>query len=292
MDQGGKDDWLKPLMDELGPNIQLQIIDLASFLEVLYNFYHFRSPRDTFATLVLFAALTILTTFADSQFTMKVFWGIIGLIFFVCWPISSLYPRYRLLVSPFRWGFWDIPNHAERSFRYLQERAAVVLQAIDEHDYEEDRNSVDPLETAHPHLSDISERDILAFACTYHKRPGQLVLSRTSLRFRPSAITKHAFFSPSSFEHPYTSLIEMTKHQNSSILSPLDNLTMGSDQLELTFRSACPGNEILRMDPENGVDTVILENVRDRNKAFNALIGFSGLRWQHMQKRASGKNVD
>lgn len=292
MDQGGKDDWLKPLMDELGPYIQLQIIDLASFLEVLYNFYHFRSPRDTVATLVLFAALSILTAFADSKFTMKIFWGIVGLIFFVCWPISSLYPRYRLLVSPFRWGFWDIPNHAERSFRYLQERSAVVLQAIDEHDYEEGDDPFDSLEKSHSPLSEISDRDILAFACTYHKRPGRLVLSRTCLRFKPSSLTNHALFSPSSFEYPYTSLIEMTKHQNSSILSPLDKITMGADQLELTFRSDKPGNGVLRMDLENEVDVITLENVRDRDKAFNALIGFSGLRWQHLQKRGSGKKVD
>jgi len=134
MDTHGSDDWLGPLMEELGPSIQVQIADFASFLEASYNFYHFRSPQATMASLFLFGALFLLSALADSKFTMKVFWLIVGMTFFVCWPISSVYPRYRLLVSPFKLALWEVPNHAEWCFQYLQERAGVAKAAIMSHD--------------------------------------------------------------------------------------------------------------------------------------------------------------
>lgn len=44
-------------------------------------------------------------------FCIKIFWFILGGSFFLCWPISSLYPKYRYLVSPFKRVLWDIPTH-------------------------------------------------------------------------------------------------------------------------------------------------------------------------------------
>lgn len=68
------------------------------------------------------------------------------------------------------------------------------------------------------------------------------------------------------------------------------------DGLELKFRSqpifnlvGRGGNKLQVEDEgvfgqESRMDTIFLENMRGRDKAFNALIGFSGLRWQHLQK--------
>lgn len=130
MDKHGNDDWLGPLMEELGPFLQVQVADLASLLESAYNFYHFRYPPATFATLGLISSMFLLSALTDSKFAVKLLWFILGLIFFICWPISSLYPCYRLLVSPFKWALWEVPNHPEACFQYLQERATVAKQAI------------------------------------------------------------------------------------------------------------------------------------------------------------------
>lgn len=44
-------------------------------------------------------------------------------MFFAWFPISSRYPKYRLVVSPVRWLFWNIPTHAEWSFQELSAEA-------------------------------------------------------------------------------------------------------------------------------------------------------------------------
>jgi hypothetical protein len=104
----------------------VQVADFANFLEVCYNFCHFRAYRTTIYTLCLFAAISLLSADGDAQFVLKVFWFVVGVVFSVCLPISSLYLQYRLLVSIFKWTFWDVPTHAEWCFQYLQERAVVA----------------------------------------------------------------------------------------------------------------------------------------------------------------------
>ncbi|ATZ48696.1 hypothetical protein BCIN_03g08810 [Botrytis cinerea B05.10] len=305
MDQHGNKDWLGPLLDKLGPYLQLQIADLANLLEVYDSFIHFRSPQNTFHSLFLFAAMFLLSACASIQFTMKVFWFVVGLIFFGCWPISSLYPRYRLLVSPLKWAFWDIPTYPEWSLQYLQERGSSTLRKINL-DASKDSTSrfespqvmaelVDDnlhspkAEKIHLQglgLDNVHEecKDILSFRCILHHVPGHLILSTKTIRFE-------ALFSNilpcKPFNKPYSELIEMSKRQTEELLlAPLAKMTIGKDKLELKFRGEAGGD--MHSARQNGHVVVLLENVRGRDKAFNSIAGFSGVRWQCLQK-ASGK---
>jgi hypothetical protein len=81
---------------------------------------------------------------------MKVVSFIGGGAFFLCWPIASLYPKYRYLVSPFKWVLWDIPtdgkpmgstyflggvssadyNTVEWSFQYLRRQAQISREQM------------------------------------------------------------------------------------------------------------------------------------------------------------------
>lgn len=84
--------------------------------------------------------------------------------------------------------------------------------------------------------------------------------------------------------------MEISKRQNRSlILSPIAKVTAGMDKLELRFKA---GNGAV--DP-NGIgiegEIVLLKNMRGRDKAFNGVIGFSGVRWQNLQQRPGLKNV-
>ncbi|KAE8441809.1 hypothetical protein EG329_004262 [Mollisiaceae sp. DMI_Dod_QoI] len=299
MDKHGSDDWLGPLLEELGPYVQVQIADLASLLETMYNFYHFRYPPATFATLCLIASLFLISLLTDSRTAMKLFWFILGLTFFVCWPIASLHPRYRLIVSPLKWVFWDVPNHPESCFQYLQERATVVKQAIQRHELEDIRvrtgqdepsgtetlmagSDANSFHSATRTLSD-NQLDILSFGCTYFHVPGRLIISTHGLRFA-SALGRA--LPHESFYKPYSALIEMCKRQTrSSILSPLAKVTTGMDKLELRFRGSEGGTGMHGMGEQEGAEIVLLENMRERDKAFNAIVAFSGLRWQHLQQR-------
>jgi len=295
MDKHGSDDWLGPLMEDIGPFIQVQIADFANMLESLYNFYHFRSPSATVASLCLFGAFFLLSAIGDAAFNMKVFWLIVGMSFFICWPIGSLYPRYRLLVSPFKWALWDVPTHAEWCFQYLQERSAAAREAIlakpsdgafvrmgtnaggltDESD-SESFYSTDSV------LID-EEKDILSFGCTYLHVPGRFIISTTGLRFISSVLLPYR-----SFHEPFSSLFEMSKRQTrSTILSPLAKVTTGMDKLELWFRGQEGSASMYDMGEKGNARMVVLENMRDRDKAFNAVVGFSGCRWQSLQKKSA-----
>ena len=83
IDRHGTDSWLDPLIEELGPYVQLQIGDIANLLEVLSNFYSWRSPKKTAASLVFFGACLATALFADMAFCMKILWFIVGGSFFL-----------------------------------------------------------------------------------------------------------------------------------------------------------------------------------------------------------------
>jgi len=106
-------EWIYPLFDALGPAIQLQLLDTATALETIQNFWEWRSPRYTAQTLS-WMLLGLLASYVVPVETMLrlVYLGI-GFIFFVCFPIASRYPKYRLVVSPLRWIFWGIPDSGE-----------------------------------------------------------------------------------------------------------------------------------------------------------------------------------
>lgn len=301
MDKHGSDDWLGPLMEELGPYIQVQIADLASFLETTYNFYHFRSPPATFATLCLIASTFLVTLLVDSRFALKIFWLIVGLTFFGCWPISSLHPRYRLLVSPLKWILWEVPNHPEWCFQFLQDRAAVVRRALLLHEADDNYvltgqddqlesngkgvdSDAESFETCQSTVID-EQRDVLSFGCTYCHVPGRFIISNHDIRFA----TNIAKFLPhATFDKSYADLVEMSKRQTrSSVLSPLAKVTTGMDKLELRFRGVEGGAGMHGMGERENAEIVLLENMRGRDKAFNSVIAFSGVRWQHLQQRPS-----
>jgi hypothetical protein len=299
MDKHGSDDWLGPFLEELGPFIQVQVGDFANFLESTYNFFHWRTPFATLCSLVLFSAIFAISAFTDSRFAGKVFWFVVGMTFFVCWPISSLYPRYRLLVSPFKWAFWDVPTHAKWCFQYLQEQAsgareALLSQADDEECVRtgkenphilinDDSDSDESFESAVSVKLD-PEGDILSFGCAYNRIPGHFIISSNGLRFQSSVGKLH--ITHETFSYPYTQLAEMSKRQTrSSILSPLAKVTTGMDKLELWFRSEESGPGMHHFGEEKHAKCVLLENMRGRDKAFNAVIGFSGLKWQCLQKK-------
>lgn len=264
MDRHGSHDWLVPLLEPASPQIQVQFLDLANFFEALYNFYTFRNPPATFASLTLIGAYFLLSLFSSSEFILKLFWFTVGLNFFALWPISSLYPHYRLLVSPMKWALWDVPTQAEWCFRYLQERSAVVKETLlsfpppnfdsDSYDSDTSTSSFQTALTTQP-----NEKDFLTIKCTHHHTPGHLTLTTSSLRFTSSTPLSHP-----SFEHPFKDLVEISKIQ--------------ADSLEVEFQTK------LQDGGSATADIVFLENIRGRDKAFNALIGFSGLRWQHLQK--------
>ena len=150
IDRHGRENWLDPFIDQLGPYIQLQLGDLADFIEILaksvcnsaldvriqghlmltlfHSFYAWKSPLKTVSTLVFFTACLAVSIFGDTKFNLRIVYFVAGGAFFFCWPIASRYPQYRFLVSPLRWVFWDVPTHGKpKVFSFLQEASEVQL---------------------------------------------------------------------------------------------------------------------------------------------------------------------
>ena len=300
MDRHGNDEWLKPLAKDLGPFVQLQVNDLANFLEILQNFYHWTAPQKTAATLFFFFACLLMSLLADMAFCMKVFWFISGGTFFTCWPIASLYPRYRLLVSPLRWSFWGIPTDAEWSFMYLrreaqEKRAGKIKRKVERRFTEKDgslkpqtysgRFTSIPLITGEDenHESLIMDKSdassdsdsyhsadssasacdgeaFLTFTCTHKGLPGRLYILSSSISFSPRLKQGKAW------ERSYLALVEMRKRQG--LATKQLPISRSMESLELTFTDG---------------ESATLKAMKGRDDAFNAIIAFSGIQWQNLQ---------
>lgn len=186
---------------------------------------------------------------------------------------------------------WNVRTNAEWCLQYLQERATVAKAAIlsateddscyvrtiitDPFDSDadgSDTSHADSFVTTESYSLD-QERDTLSFGCAYLHTPGRPVLSATPLRFELSVSKVLPY---TDFGKPYPELIEMTKQQtHASVLKPLAKVTAELDKLELVFRGAGGGAGMHDMRDTSNAETVVLENMRGRDKTFNAIVGFS-----------------
>ncbi|KAK6352514.1 hypothetical protein TWF730_009338 [Orbilia blumenaviensis] len=127
IERHGSDGWVEALPDSLGSWAQLKLGDFADALEIIRNFYEWRDPEQTTCTLIFFGVCLLLGVFTDLKYCWRIVTFIFGLWFFVSAPIASRYPRYRLVVSPFKWVFWGIPTHADIAYSEFRADAANAI---------------------------------------------------------------------------------------------------------------------------------------------------------------------
>lgn len=178
---------------------------------------------------------------------MKLFYFIFGLSFFCWFPISSRYPKYRYLVSPLRWIFWDIPTHAEWAFQELRNEAqkwreGTIEEKINERFWmeenqgdnkpeysgiavppegefgdgseeeamEEGEEWYDAVETLEQPLS--NEHELASFKCRYGHHLGRLVIYPSGIRF--VGFRKHRVL----WNRPWWEFVEMKKVCHAKLL--------------------------------------------------------------------------
>ena len=228
-------------------------------------------------------------------FCMKIVWFIAGNTFFLCWPIASLYPRYRYLVSPLKWALWDIPTHAEWSLQYLRRQAQIAREnmikakieesyarkvtnlAIDKHtchlttvpsfkvdgstpDEEDgaDTDSGSGWQSASSTTSVLDASDIRSFRVRCDGVIGRLIISSNGVRFVRILKRKELW------RILFIELTEMRKMEGSRVSRPV----LLSDQLEIR---SIEGKHF------------VISGMKERDEVFNNIIGFSGLQWQSLQ---------
>ncbi|KAK6498747.1 hypothetical protein TWF481_011321 [Arthrobotrys musiformis] len=127
IERHGSDGWVEALPDSFGSWAQLKLGDFADALEIIRNFYEWRDPEQTALTLVFFGVCLFIGVFTDLAYCWRIVTFVFGLWFFVSSPIASRYPRYRLVVSPFKWVFWGIPTHADVAYSEFRADAANAV---------------------------------------------------------------------------------------------------------------------------------------------------------------------
>ncbi|KIW98622.1 uncharacterized protein Z519_00283 [Cladophialophora bantiana CBS 173.52] len=267
----GQHDWLEPFLDEIGPIIQLQLGDLADLLEILVNFHRWERPNLTLATLFFFFCCLLVTLCADKVFCVKLVWLIFGGGFFLTYPIATNYPKYRLLLSHFRWVFWDIPTHAELAVLRLQEKAAAWEEnGLREFELtDDDRANDDDSESPQQALT----REVAYSFNVYDNVEGRarLVISRTSFTLYSTGGRQQ------DRSWQFSSLSEMRKldsidiHSSSSLEHLRHLHTRSAEALQFLFLDG------------SSTDLTILLHPVDRERVFNLVLAFSRLRWQCLQ---------
>ena len=293
--------------------------DRSPSADYRYSFYHWKFPRTTIASLTFFVSCLLVSACTDMGFSMKVFWFIVGGAFFLCWPISSHFPKYRYLVSPFKWVLWDIPTHgkllrsgpasatdhiqsAEWSFQYLRRQAQITRErligdrieeghfrelanpALDrytgrmtktvpkirvenpESEIEDTDDDDEGWYSANSTTSVLETSDIRAFRAHCSGSTGRFIIFSKGVRFVRS-------FPPPKKElwrYDFLELAEMRKIEGSTF----SKLVSSPDQLEIKLTDGTK---------------VQIEGMKERDEAFNTVIGFSSLQWQSLQIKNDSK---
>lgn len=269
--QHGRHDWLEPFLDEVGPLIQLQLGDVANFLEVLVNFHRHERPGLTMASMFFFSCCLLITLLTDMAFCMKLIWFIFGGGFFFTYPIATRFPKYRLLVSHYRWVFWDIPTHAELAIQRLQEKAMMKDADLAEFELRRSEGEQRSSEVDSDTENNESQSELHAFK-VFEKTEGRgrLLINRTNLTFSTKTNRRSWDFSR---------LNEIRKLDDDDSESTLKNLR------HIHSRSA----EVVQFLFLDEPGLTLLLHPADRDRVFNLVLAWSGLRWQCLQMERHSK---
>jgi hypothetical protein len=234
----------------------VQLADLANFFESVRNFYEWRKPMRTLAVLVVLATGILITVFTPLWLLIKVSTFSAGFTFFCLFPISVNFPNYRLLVSPSKRLFWNIPTHAEWAIQYMQ---AEGLRVVTEKQ-NASANMTILTDTNSPDAAASSEgQDFASYSCHYDGSPGRLIMNRAGVRFVAKGPLHQSLFSL-----PYDQIGYLEK-QDRHVEKMVKVLKECDKDLRLVDRDE---------------HEWILHEVEKRDEAFSQIVGFSRTSWQ------------
>ncbi|KAF2703530.1 hypothetical protein K504DRAFT_463583 [Pleomassaria siparia CBS 279.74] len=259
VEKKGDEQWADELLQELGPWLMIQLCDMADFFEVMRNFYEWRHPSQTVGTLVLFVVAIMATAVAPVWLLVKCATLGAGITFFGLFSIASNFPEYRLLVSPIKRVFWNIPTHAQWAIESLQ---AEGSRYENEHFTEQTSSSktdirVDSPTVAKPNTGETHDRG--SYTAHHNGTKGSLVIGSTSVRFESEI--RHRVH--------WTVLYEQINN-----LEKVDRFISKDIPTLKTY-----SKQDLKLVSKTG-DEWVLQDVEQRNQAFSQILGFSDAAWQ------------
>ena len=249
--------WADEIVEVLGPWLMVQLADMANFFESIRNFYEWRKPTRTAATLGVFVCFIIACTVVPSWLLIKASTLSAGFTFFGLFPLAVNFPEYRLLVSPTKRIFWNIPTHAEWAIRYIQAEGTRVAANTPTKSNNTPVPSAIPIKTS---PESARAQDYGFYKAHHEKARGHLIISAASCRFVSN--TGHDVH----FHLPYSEINKIEKQDRQVAKKIPSQLTTDSGKdLKLVMKS---GQEYL------------LKDLEQRDEAFTQIVGFSQTTWQ------------
>ncbi|KAF2794867.1 hypothetical protein K505DRAFT_407283 [Melanomma pulvis-pyrius CBS 109.77] len=261
IEKKGDELWADELLEGLGPWLMVQLCDMANFFEVMRNFYEWRRPSRTIVTLGLIVLAIIGTAITPVWLLVKCATLSAGITFFGLFPIASNFPEYRLLASPVKRIFWNIPTHAQWSIQSIQAEGTR---------YQSEHSPPLPpslhIKTS-PYVTNISREvsephDHGSYTAHHSGSKGQLIISTTSIRFESRSLTQ-------TMKIHFTLLFSQI--QNLEKVDRIVSKNMPKPKLDT--------GKDLKIVSQGGAKYLV-ENVDQRDQVFSQVLGFSNAAWQ------------
>ncbi|KAK8209040.1 hypothetical protein M8818_004004 [Zalaria obscura] len=237
----GDELWTEKILQDLGPWLMIQLCDAANMFEVMQNFYEWRVPSRTMATLLIFLFAILFTTFAPTWLLVKSTTFSIGITFFGLFPLASNFPDYRLLASIPKRIFWNIPTHAEWAFQVLQAEGSRYLSSTQ------------------PEVEHRDNVDYGFYTGHYNGDRGRLIISAFSIRFEKTL--------------GHRAMWDINYDQ-------ITNLEKVDRIASKTLSKGGSGKDLRVVTKHAEEHEYLLVDLDDRDQAFSQIVGFSNTNWQ------------
>jgi hypothetical protein len=257
IEKRGNDKWADDIVDVVGPWLMVQLADLANFFESIRNFYEWRKPTRTAATVCVLACFVIACAFTPTWLLVKMATASAGFTFFGLFPLAVNFPDYRLLASPTKRIFWNIPTHAEWAIQYVQAEGTRVAANTPTASGNTPLPSAVPLKTT---PEDAHAQDYGFYDAHHEKAKGRLIISADSCRFNPNKGHDVSFIIP---------------YDQISRIEKVDRIVAKKIPSQLTTDSG----KDLKIVMKSGQEW-LLSDMRQRDEAFSQIVGFSRCTWQ------------
>ncbi|KAF2006230.1 hypothetical protein P154DRAFT_255636 [Amniculicola lignicola CBS 123094] len=245
----GNENWSDSILEKVGPWFMVQLCDVANGLETMRNFYEWRVPSRTILTLALICGIILATVLVPAWLWIKSITLSVGIFFFGLFPIATNFPKYRLLASPTKRLFWNIPTHAEWSIKLIQAEGSRYQE-------EHTKLSADPkFETSFEYSY---------YTCSHNGNRGRVAVSRTTIRF------------VSNIGHDVHWTISYDQ------ISRIEKITrlVGQRMPDQISKNSEEDLKIILKGKEESEGIHLLASVKGRNELFSQILGFSNTEWQ------------
>jgi hypothetical protein len=258
IEKRGDEKWADDIVEVVGPWLMIQLSDMANFFETVRNFYEWRKPLRTGVTVGILAVFIVTCAIVPIWLLVKVSTLGAGFSFFGLFPLAVNFPEYRLLVSPTKRIFWNIPTHGEWAIKYIQAEGTRVAANIAGSDVTDStKPSAIPVKTT-PKAA--QAQDYGFYNAHHDKAKGHLIISAASCRF-VSNMGHNVHF-----QIPYDQIAKIEKE---------DRIVAKKVPSQLSTDSG----KDLKLITKEGRE-YLLSNMAQRDEAFSQIVGFSQTTWQ------------